>query len=135
MSPRGDDGATTIARTTALAARLATACGSKPAPARRIDATCCGYAAPQRSDRAAHPRLWGRGLARSWGEPMPVPDNVEATVRALIDAAGLPVSDEEFESLVAGYPALRELADRLYIEEVRYEEPALIFTPLPPVRE
>ncbi len=66
---------------------------------------------------------------------MPVPDNVEATVRALIDAAGLPVSDEEFESLVAGYPALRELTDRLYIEEVRYEEPALIFTPLPPVRE
>ena len=66
---------------------------------------------------------------------MPVPDNVEATVRALIDAAGLPLSDEEFESLVEGYPTLREQADRLFIEEVRYEEPALIFTPVPPVRE
>ena len=66
---------------------------------------------------------------------MPVPDNVEATVRALIDAAGLPVNDQEFATLVAGYPTLRELTDRLYIEEVRYEEPALIFTPVPPVRE
>ena len=66
---------------------------------------------------------------------MPVPDNVEVTVRALIDAAGLPLSDEEFESLVEGYPTLREQADRLFIEEVRYEEPALIFTPVPPVRE
>ncbi len=66
---------------------------------------------------------------------MPVPDNVEATVRALIDAAGLPLSDEEFESLVEGYPTLREQADRLFIEEVRYEEPALIFAPVPPVRE
>lgn len=65
---------------------------------------------------------------------MPVPDNVEATVRALVDAAGLPVSDEEFQSLVDGYPTLRELADRLYIEEVRYEEPALIFTPVPPAK-
>ena len=65
---------------------------------------------------------------------MPVPDNVEATVRALVDAAGLPVSDEEFRSLVDGYPTLRELVDKLYIEEVRYEEPALIFTPVPPAK-
>ncbi len=65
---------------------------------------------------------------------MPVPDNVEATVRALLDAAGLPVSDEEFDTFVSVYPTLREAADRLYLEEVRDEEPALIFTPLPPER-
>ena len=73
--------------------------------------------------------------AEPLGEAMPVPDNVEATVRALLDVAGLPVSDEEFESLVEAYPTLREAADRLYLEEVRYEEPALIFTPLAPERE
>ena len=66
---------------------------------------------------------------------MPVPDNVEATVRALLDAAGLPVSDEEFASLVEAYPTMRAAADALYIEEARYEEPALIFTPLAPERE
>ena len=73
--------------------------------------------------------------AEPLGEAMPVPDNVEATVRALLDVAGLPVSDEELESLVAAYPTLREAADSLYLEEVRYEEPALIFTPLAPGRE
>ena len=66
---------------------------------------------------------------------MPVPDNVEATVRALLDAAGLPVSDEEFASFVDAYPTLREATDKLYLEEVRYEEPALIFTPVGPGRE
>ena len=71
---------------------------------------------------------------RREAEVMPVPDNVEATVRALLDAAGLPVSDEEFDTFVSVYPTLREAADRLYLEEVRDEEPALIFTPLPPER-
>ena len=65
---------------------------------------------------------------------MPVPENVEGAVRALVDAAGLTVSDEEFDSFVAMYPTLREAADGLYIEEVRYEEPALIFTPVAPVK-
>jgi len=66
---------------------------------------------------------------------MPVPENVEAAVRGMVDAAGLPVSDEEFDSFVAMYPALRSAADSLYIEEVRYEEPALVFTPVAPVKE
>jgi hypothetical protein len=65
-------------------------------------------------------------------DSMSIPENVEATVRALIDVAGLPVSDEEFVAFVASYPMLREAADKLYIEEVRYEEPALVFTPAPP---
>jgi hypothetical protein len=50
----------------------------------------------------------------------------------MVEAAGLPLSDEEFDGFVAAYPILREAADRLYIEEVRYEEPALLFTPVAP---
>lgn len=64
---------------------------------------------------------------------MPEPGDVAAAVRGMLDAAGLPVSDEEFETFVKAYPVLRAGADSLYIEEVRYEEPALLFTPLPPV--
>lgn len=58
---------------------------------------------------------------------MPEPSDVEATVDGLLEAAGLPVSDEEREAFVAVYPTLRTGADSLYIEEVRYEEPALVF--------
>jgi hypothetical protein len=49
------------------------------------------------------------------------------TVRALLDAAKLNVSDEEFELFVRLYPAMREGADSLYIPETRNEDPALIF--------
>jgi hypothetical protein len=63
---------------------------------------------------------------------MPQPQDVSATVRALVDAAGLPVSDEELAQFVKMYPMLRAGADSLYIEEVRYEEPALVFTPFAP---
>jgi hypothetical protein len=65
---------------------------------------------------------------------MPVPENVEAAVRAMVEAAGLKISEEEFNSFVSMYPTLREAADGLYIEAVRYEEPALIFTPVAPVK-
>jgi hypothetical protein len=66
---------------------------------------------------------------------MPEPTDVTAAVRGMLDAAGLTsVSDEEFEGFVKAYPLLRAAADTLYIEEVRYEEPALIFTPLPPAK-
>ena len=40
--------------------------------------------------------------------------DVASTVRALLDAAGLIVSDEEFEGLVRVYPELRARADSLY---------------------
>jgi hypothetical protein len=49
------------------------------------------------------------------------------TVRALLDAAGLMVSDEEFELFVRVYPNMRSAADGMYISETRNEEPALIF--------
>lgn len=58
---------------------------------------------------------------------MPEPSDVEATVTGLLEAAGLPVSEEEREAFVRVYPALRAGADSLYIEEVRYVEPALVF--------
>ena len=49
------------------------------------------------------------------------------TVRALLDAAGLTVSDEEFELFCRVYPGMRTGADRMYLAETRTEEPALIF--------
>lgn len=58
---------------------------------------------------------------------MPEPSDVRAAVTGLLEAAGLPVSEEEFESFVSVYPTLRAGADSLYIEEARYSEPALVF--------
>ena len=54
-------------------------------------------------------------------------EDAAATVRALLDAARLTVSDEEFELFVSIYPRLRAEADAMYLPEVRYEEPALNF--------
>jgi hypothetical protein len=53
--------------------------------------------------------------------------DVEMTVKALIEAAGLTMSDEEFQLFARMYPTLRSGADDMYIPETRYEEPALIF--------
>jgi hypothetical protein len=55
------------------------------------------------------------------------PTDAQTTVKALLDAAQLTMSDEEFELFVKTYPALRQGADSLYIPETRYEDPALIF--------
>lgn len=63
---------------------------------------------------------------------MPEPRDVRAFVRAAVEAAGLPVSEEEYEEIVVNYPALRADADRLYIEAARYETPAQIFSPVSP---
>jgi hypothetical protein len=57
------------------------------------------------------------------------PSDVKTTVKALLDAAQLELSDEEFELYTRIYPTLRAGADSLYIPETRYEEPALIFDP------
>ncbi len=59
------------------------------------------------------------------GEPI----DVETTVKVLLQSQGLMVSEEEFERIVRVYPAMRGGADKLYIAETRYEEPAPIFTP------
>ncbi len=65
---------------------------------------------------------------------MPVPKDVPSAVRAMLEAAGLTVSEDEFKAFVEMYPMLREATDSLYIEEVRYEEPALVFTPVAPAK-
>jgi hypothetical protein len=65
---------------------------------------------------------------------MPQATDVEATVRALLEAAGIPASDDEIAKFAEMYPPLRAGADRLWNEAWRYEEPALQFTPMPPAR-
>jgi hypothetical protein len=55
------------------------------------------------------------------------PTDVETTVKALLDAAQLRMSDEEFQLFVKIYPPMRAGADSMYIPETRYEDPALIF--------
>ena len=57
------------------------------------------------------------------------PTDVPTTVRALLDAAGITMSPEEFDGFVRIYPAMRAGADSMYIPETRYEDPALIFSP------
>jgi hypothetical protein len=55
------------------------------------------------------------------------PTDVRTTVKALLDAAQLRMSDEEFELFVRTYPTMRAGADSMYIPETRYEDPALIY--------
>lgn len=57
------------------------------------------------------------------------PTDVETTVKALLDAAKLQVSEEEFQLFVRIYRPMRAGADGLYIPETRNEDPALIFNP------
>lgn len=63
---------------------------------------------------------------------MPEPIDTATQVRVLLDAAGITPTDAEFQGFVQAYPILRAGADSLFIEETRYEEPALVFTPIPP---
>jgi len=63
---------------------------------------------------------------------LPQPYDADLTVRALLEAAGIPASEDETAKFVEMYPALRSGADALYADEWRYEEPALRFTPLRP---
>jgi hypothetical protein len=56
------------------------------------------------------------------------PDS-STTVKVLLDAANLTVSDEEFEKFADLYPDLRANADGLYLPELDLEEPAVSFDP------
>ena len=53
----------------------------------------------------------------------------EPIVRALLDAAGLTVSDDELAGFVRMYPILRGQADALYRPDMEPEAPALHFDP------
>jgi hypothetical protein len=58
---------------------------------------------------------------------MEAPD-VETTVRGLLAAGGLSLTDTQVEKYVRVYPTLRAAADALYaIPELRYEQPAVIY--------
>ena len=53
---------------------------------------------------------------------------VETTVRVLLAANGLSLTDEQVEKYERIYPTFRAAADRLFeIPEIRYESPAPIY--------
>ncbi|QGG94996.1 hypothetical protein [Actinomarinicola tropica] len=56
-------------------------------------------------------------------------DTAATTVKVLLDAAGLKVSDEEFLRFATVYPTIRAQADGLYLPELEDEDPALGFDP------
>jgi hypothetical protein len=56
-----------------------------------------------------------------------VTGDAATTVKTLLEAAQLTVTDEEFDLFVKIYADLRAGADALYLREARYEEPALNF--------
>jgi hypothetical protein len=58
---------------------------------------------------------------------MESPD-VETTVRGLLAAAGMSLTDEQVAKYVRIYPTFRASADRLFeIPEIRYEQPAVVY--------
>ena len=58
---------------------------------------------------------------------MDAPD-VETTVRGLLAAGGLSLTDAQVAKYVSVYPTFRAAADRLYqLPELRYEQPAVIY--------
>ena len=56
-----------------------------------------------------------------------VPSTTEA-VDTMLGVAGLSMSDDEYQRLLRIYPTLREQAASLRIPEVRYGEPAIIYS-------
>jgi hypothetical protein len=64
------------------------------------------------------------------GEPVPV----DVIVRARLDAAGIPYSDDELKVFIDQYQTIQKQAASLYIPETRYEEPNMIFSLLPYVK-
>jgi hypothetical protein len=58
--------------------------------------------------------------------------DTEVAVRSMLKQAGIPASEEEIASFVAGYPGMKAMVDMLYaVPEARYEAPALTFNPTP----
>lgn len=57
--------------------------------------------------------------------------DVETKVRGILESAGLldKMSAEELAVFVHMYPQIRAAADSIYIPEIEYEEPALLFNP------
>lgn len=56
--------------------------------------------------------------------------SAETTITVMLEAAGLTVSPEEFQTFVDAYPAHRVALDKLYsVPMVKEEEPQLVFSP------
>ncbi|HEY0617779.1 MAG TPA: hypothetical protein VGD15_09330 [Kribbella sp.] len=60
---------------------------------------------------------------------MSTPDS-GAIVTAILSAAQLTVSDQEYATFVKDYPLIRQAADALYLPELDPDEPAIRFDPL-----
>lgn len=73
----------------------------------------------------------GLCTATGWREEYPmgrVDREDEATVRALLAAAGITPPEEEILEFARSYPGLREAADALYLDEVENFLPAFFPT-------
>jgi hypothetical protein len=64
-----------------------------------------------------------------------MPATAVETVKALLAAAQLTVSDDELERFVAVYPTMRAQADSLYLPHLKDEELALGFDPSAPAHD
>jgi hypothetical protein len=58
-----------------------------------------------------------------------MPTDAAATVKVLLEAAQLTVSEQEFARFTSIYPSLRAQADALYLVGKDSESPALAFDP------
>ncbi|HEX3816018.1 MAG TPA: hypothetical protein VHX59_24530 [Mycobacteriales bacterium] len=56
-------------------------------------------------------------------------ESAAGTVKALLGAANITVSEAEFLDFAKSYPALRAQADGLYLPELEAVDPALSFDP------
>ena len=61
----------------------------------------------------------------------PVEPDTKLAVDTILGLTKLPMSEEEYSALLTLYPFLRERTAALRIPEVRYGEPALIYSALP----
>lgn len=61
----------------------------------------------------------------------PVEPDTKVAVDTILGSAQLPVTEEEYTALLELYPFLRERSAALRLPEVRYGEPALIYSALP----
>ena len=61
----------------------------------------------------------------------PVQPDTKVAVDTILGRAQLPMTDQEYTALLAMYPFLRERTATLRMPEVRYGEPALIYSALP----
>jgi hypothetical protein len=64
-----------------------------------------------------------------------MPTNTVETVKVLLAAAQLTVSDDELGRFVAVYPTMRAQADSLYLPHLKDEELALGFDPSAPAHD